>query len=252
MKQIGTDSFGNRWVSAASASIRVLFTRPGTGLSGTEAIWPTWPLKALLAVLFLGPLIAPLFQATGLPIIAGSGLLARDVLAYYICPTPAKSYVLLGFPMAVCARCWGATIGLWAAWLLFRPPGAGRRSQVAGCLRFTIYVSRFTSHVSRLLYRPVILSSCHLVILSALRLTNRLLSCYLALPRLLRLALSALPFLLWVAEIDAWPAAPYWVLLLNGAHAGLWAGLFCCSIWPGLEMRVENRVSSGQIDSIVL
>jgi hypothetical protein len=45
---------------------------------------------------------------------------------------------------------------------------------------------------------------------------------------------STLAFLLWAAEISWWPAAPYWLLLLNGANAGLWAGLFLCSIWPGL------------------
>src|SRR6187399_524699 len=84
-------------------------------------------LVAILAVLFLGPLIAPLFQATHLPLVADSGALARDLLARYICPTPAKSYLLLGFPMAVCARCWGATIGLWAAWLLMRWPTTDHR-----------------------------------------------------------------------------------------------------------------------------
>jgi hypothetical protein len=45
---------------------------------------------------------------------------------------------------------------------------------------------------------------------------------------------GALPFLLWVAEISLWAAAPYWVLLLNGAFAGFWAGLFLRSIWPEL------------------
>jgi hypothetical protein len=79
-----------------------------------------WPLLTLLGVLFFGPLLAPLLQATGLPALADSGALARDVLSRYVCPTPAKSYALLGFPMAVCARCWGATIGLWGAWFLFR------------------------------------------------------------------------------------------------------------------------------------
>jgi len=54
--------------------------------------------------------------------------LARDLLSRYVCPTPAKSYVLLGFPMAVCARCWGATFGLWAAWLILRARRADRRS----------------------------------------------------------------------------------------------------------------------------
>src|SRR3954468_14085196 len=77
-------------------------------------------LIAILLVLFFGPLAAPLFQATHLTLVADSGALARDLLSRYICPTPAKSYVLMGFPMAVCARCWGATIGLWVAWHFIR------------------------------------------------------------------------------------------------------------------------------------
>lgn len=164
---------------------------------GTQtAIWPAWPLKLILAVLFLGPLAAPLFQASGLPLIAGTGALARDMLAQYICPTPAKSYYLLGFPLGVCARCWGATIGLWAAWLLFT------RAERNGWL----WVRR-----------------------------------YLALHWLARLGVSALPFWIWVAEIRWWPAAPYWLLLLNGAFAGVWAGLFVCSIWPGLSSLRQHR-----------
>jgi hypothetical protein len=150
----------------------------------------------ILAVLFFGPLIAPLFQATHLPLVADSGALARDLLSRYVCPTPAKSYVLLAFPMAVCARCWGATIGLWAAWLLFRGQGTGDRGQ--GIVRGIFVID------------------------------------YLALAWPVRLLVSAVPFLLWVAEIGWWPAAPLWLLLLNGAFAGLWAGLFFCSIWLGL------------------
>jgi hypothetical protein len=96
---------------------------------------PAHPLIWLLALLFLGPVIAPLFQATGLPVLAGSGALAHDLLATYVCPTPAKSYMLLGFPMAVCTRCWGATFGLWTAWWLFQ------RSQIGG--RLVALVSRY-------------------------------------------------------------------------------------------------------------
>jgi hypothetical protein len=76
-------------------------------------------LHLALAVLFLGPIISPLFRATGLPLLADAGLLARDLLSAYICPTPERSYMLLGLPMAVCARCWGATIGLIVARTLF-------------------------------------------------------------------------------------------------------------------------------------
>ncbi|MBC8160504.1 MAG: DUF2085 domain-containing protein [Roseiflexaceae bacterium] len=156
--------------------------------------WPRWPLLTVLSVLFLGPIIAPLFQATQLWLVADSGALARDLLSSYICPTPAKSYVLAGYPMAVCARCWGATIGLWLAWFACRPTD-----------------------------RPL----------------NSILAWFTALPWPLRLALAALPFLLWVAEIVWWPAAPLGFLLLNGALAGCTAGLFFCSIYPGHTRRAQ-------------
>src|SRR5258706_5570481 len=143
-----------------------LATHPLTR-SGRMQYAPT--LWWLLAVLFLGPLVAPLFQATGLPLVAGSGPLAHDLLARYVCPTPAKSYALLGFPMAGCARCWGATIGLWPAWLLFQ------RLQIADC-RLQIREGQF-------------------VICSA----------YLAMPWVARLGLAGVAFVLWALEIHMWP-----------------------------------------------
>ncbi|RMD75405.1 MAG: DUF2085 domain-containing protein, partial [Chloroflexi bacterium] len=67
--------------------------------------WPRWVFDLLLWILFLGPLASPLFRATGLPLVSDTGALARDVLATFICPTPERSFLLFGWPMAVCARC---------------------------------------------------------------------------------------------------------------------------------------------------
>lgn len=86
----------------------------------TKPGWPLWPLQTILLILFLGPIVSPLFRLTGLPILNESGLLARSLLASYICPTPQYSYLLGGLPMAVCARCWGATIGLLAGYTSLR------------------------------------------------------------------------------------------------------------------------------------
>jgi hypothetical protein len=128
-------------------------------------------------------------------VLVETGLFARETLALYICPTPAQSYTLYSLPMAVCARCWGATIGLWLARLLV-PFSRGRAGVVGAGLRW--------------------LRGQHW---------------------LLRLLLCALPFLLWPLEIigavQGWWFAPLWLLLVNGALAGLTAGLFFCSVWPG-------------------
>ena len=145
--------------------------------------------QIVLWILFLGPPIAALFIATRLPLIADTGQLAHDLLSFYICPTPALAYTLFDAPMAVCARCWGATIGLWIAYFLARHPA------------FTLY-SRYAAQTWPL-----------------------------------RLLIAALPFLLWLAEIRAWPSpwpgitAPLYITpLLNGIQAGIFAGLFFYSL----------------------
>jgi hypothetical protein len=176
---------------------------------------PAWLIKVILVVLFFGPLIAPLFQATQLPLMADSGALARDLLSHYICPTPAKSYVLLGFPMAVCARCWGATIGLWAAWHLLR---------------------RTTNH-----QRPPLASIRSSFVIRRSSFVTQWLNSYFALAWPARLIVGALPFLLWVAEISLWTAAPYWVLLLNGAFAGFWAVFLLGLAGVVTQRKIRNR-----------
>lgn len=169
-----------------------------------RGMWPTWPLKTFFTILFFGPIIAPLFQATGLPFIADTGALAHNVLSLYICPTPAKSYYLFAFPMAVCVRCWAATIGLWGGWFLFQ-------------------------HVT---HRQHLSKSGHFF--------YQAIQTFLSWHWILRLSITLLPFLLWVLEITLWRTAPLTVLLFNGIQAGLMTGLFFCSIWPGLHIRTPT------------
>jgi uncharacterized membrane protein len=141
-----------------------------------------------LSILFLGPPIAALFIATGIPIMTGLGWTARSLLSTYVCPTPIKTYELLGAPMAVCTRCWGATIGLWLGW----------------------FISTRTTPIGSI--------------------TN-----WYSLPPYLRFLMAIVPFALWWLEIRYWPTASYEVLLLNGILAGTTAGMFFCSIYPGMR-----------------
>ena len=148
--------------------------------------WPQWPYLMFLSILFFGPPVAALFIATGVPIMTDLGWLARSVLTTYVCPTPLKTYELLDAPMAVCTRCWGATIGLWVGWFL------------------------------------------------STRATPAPLQFWFRLPVLLRFVTALAPFGLWWLEIRFWPTASYELLLVNGVLAGMTAGMFFCSIWPGM------------------
>ena len=185
-------------------------------LRSGQALAPAQLVKAILVALFFGPLIAPLFQATQLPLLADSGALARDLLSRYICPTPTKSYVLLGFPMAVCARCWGAAIGLWAAWYLIRRPTTDDRRWYRVGGQWSVVSGRSS-------------------VVGGLQRVD------LALAWPARLLVGALPFLLWVAEISLWTAAPYWVLLLNGAFAGFWAVFLLGLARVVTQSKIRNR-----------
>ncbi|NJO07225.1 MAG: hypothetical protein HC876_17880, partial [Chloroflexaceae bacterium] len=42
-----------------------------------------------------------------------------------------------------------------------------------------------------------------------------------------------------------WQLPPLWVLLLNGAQAGFFAGLFFASVWPGFWPRSAPRLHTG-------
>jgi hypothetical protein len=162
--------------------------------------WSRWLLDIVLAILFLGPLLSPLFRATGQPVVDETGALARNMLVY-ICPSPAQSYMLFGFPMAVCARCWGATIGLWVA-RLWLPVALAREDKATAVLLWQFRSSAW----------PM-----------------RLLVC--GLPFLLW------PLEIVGTTQGWWSLPPLWLLVINGAQAGFAAGLFVCSLWPGFWPR---------------
>lgn len=83
-----------------------------------------WLQDLWLWILLVGPLTAPLFVWTGIPILrpfAGSIYLLGD----QICPKVDVHIMFLGYPMSVCASCWFAVFGLWSVRLLFGRAGEG-------------------------------------------------------------------------------------------------------------------------------
>lgn len=157
---------------------------------------PIWIYDVLLSVLFLGPVLAPFFRATGLPFIADLGYLAQYLLGTYICPTPGQAYDMVGFAMAVCARCWGATVGLWVA------------------RAFVPVALESNDGMTRLLQR-----------FRALPWQVRLLLCVMP--------FWFWPLEIIGTSQQWWALPPLWVLLANGAMAGFAAGVFFLSVWPG-------------------
>src|SRR5207244_4873463 len=83
-----------------------------------------WLQDTSLRVLLLGPLVAPLFVALGLPALrpfADGIYLIGDA----VCPKPDAHLTFLGQPVAVCSSCWAAVFGLWAIRLLHGRAGEG-------------------------------------------------------------------------------------------------------------------------------
>lgn len=156
---------------------------------------PIWLYDVFLGILFLGPAIAPLFRATQQPVLTDLGELATYVLGSYICPTPAQAYPMAGYAMAVCARCWGATVGLWVA-----------RAFVPAALESN-------DGMTHLLHR-----------FRALPVLMRLL--------LVLIPFLFWPLEIIGTAQQWWALPPLWVLLVNGAQAGFAAGIFFMSLMP--------------------
>src|SRR5919204_2098140 len=83
-----------------------------------------WLQDNCLWVLLVGPLVAPLFMALGLPALRpfADGIY---LIGEAVCPKPDAHLTILGEPVAVCSSCWAAVFGLWAVRLLYGRAGEG-------------------------------------------------------------------------------------------------------------------------------
>lgn len=101
-------------------------------------------VDVILAFLAAGPILAPLFRATGWPLFTPVGE-AITALGFWICPQPEMAFELAGYPWAVCSRCYTALIGI----LLIRGAYARRGSTYTWLetwswpLRLTVAVATF-------------------------------------------------------------------------------------------------------------
>jgi hypothetical protein len=85
-----------------------------------------WLQDFWLWILLVGPLVAPLFAALGLPLLKpfADGIY---LLGQTVCPKVSMHFMVFGYPMAVCSSCWSAVFGLWTIRLLFGRAGEGIR-----------------------------------------------------------------------------------------------------------------------------
>lgn len=96
------------------------------GTATVSALKPPrpWLQDFWLWILLVGPLVAPLFMALGLPVLRPFAD-AIYLLGMTVCPKVSFHFMAFGFPMAVCSSCWSAVFGLWTVRLLHGRAGEG-------------------------------------------------------------------------------------------------------------------------------
>ncbi len=99
-------------------------TLPQRGMADEAGAPRPWLQDFWLWILLVGPLVAPLFVALGVPVLRPFAD-AIYLLGMTVCPKPDVHLMVFDRPMAVCASCWAAVWGLWAVRLLYGRAGEG-------------------------------------------------------------------------------------------------------------------------------
>jgi len=79
----------------------------------------TW---LVLGVLLVGPLVGPVFQQIGWPLLAWVNW-PLYLMGENACPQPDLTLQVFGYPMLVCSRCWAGVFGLWTVLLTYKASG---------------------------------------------------------------------------------------------------------------------------------
>lgn len=172
----------------------------------TNATRP-WLQDFWLWILLVGPLVAPLFMWTNLPILQPFAD-AIYLLGRTVCPKVSIHFMVLGFPMAVCSSCWSAVFGLWTVRLLH-----GRAGEGLGPLA-RLGLAPFWAK-----WQQTDLS--------------------------IKLALLALGFLPWALDVMLWDtgiwASPHPVMVLAGFLGGLVAGMILLPAGAAMRARLAGE-----------
>src|SRR3954454_5069327 len=99
-------------------------TGPGSAAPSRSTAQRPWLQDLSLWVLLVGPLVAPLFLALGMPVLRpfADGIY---LIGEAVCPKVDVHLMFLDQPMAVCSSCWAAVFGLSAIRLLHGRAGEG-------------------------------------------------------------------------------------------------------------------------------
>jgi len=166
-----------------------------------------WLQDLWLWILLVGPLVAPLFMATGLPILKpfADGIY---LIGEVVCPKVGVHMMFLGHHTAVCYSCWAAVWGLWVVRLLY-----GRAGEGFGPLRplnLQLAWSRWESTQA-----------------------------------ITRLGVLALGFIPWALDVMLWDLgiwnSPSWYMTLAGFLGGVSAGLVLLPAASSMRTRLARR-----------
>lgn len=119
-------------------SIRLIEMRPVNPRTAAPRNRGWLLVDIVLGFMAAGPILAPLFRASGLPLFVpvGEGITA---LGFWICPQPEMAFQLAGYPWAVCSRCYTALIGIIAVRVAY-----GRRGDAFVFMEKRSWVLRLT------------------------------------------------------------------------------------------------------------
>lgn len=167
-----------------------------------------WLQDLWLWVLLVGPLVAPLFMATDLPVL-GPFAVGIYLIGELVCPKVSVHMMAFGYPVAVCYSCWAAVWGLWSVRLLYGRAGEGLLRLGTGNLIQSVWQRWERASL------------------------------------MTKLGTTSLGFMPWALDVMLWDLgawnSPSWFMTLAGYLGGLSAGLLLLPAASAMRARLSRR-----------